>query len=127
MSHCAICNTNTNTNNREPTTVTPIVSKRCLDRVYIDLIDFTSQPEDGYEYILQVKDYFSRMVWLYALREKSSGEVARCMYIWFSLNSSLYTIYYNNRTEFQGDFDDLVKNCNPLIPVIRGRAYYLQS
>ena len=67
------------------------------------------------------------MVWLYALREKSSGEVARCMYIWFSLNSSLCTIYYDNRTKFQGDFDDLVKNRNPFIPVIRGRAYYPQS
>jgi hypothetical protein len=60
VSRCAICNANTN--NREPSIVTLIVSKRCLDRVYIDLIDFTSQPKDGYKYILQVKDHFSRMV-----------------------------------------------------------------
>jgi len=125
VSRCAICNANAN--NREPSTVTLIVSKRCLDRVYIDLMDFTSQPKDGYKYILQVKDHFSRMVWLYALHEKSSGEVARCICIWFSLNGSLSAIYCDNRTEFQGDFNDLVETRNPPIPVIRGRAYHPQS
>jgi hypothetical protein len=67
------------------------------------------------------------MVWLYALQEKSSGEVAYYIRIWFSLNSSSSAVYYNNKTEFQRDFNDLVKNCNPLILVIKGRAYYPQS
>jgi hypothetical protein len=90
-------------------------------------MDFTSQPENSYKYILQVKDHFSRMVWLYALREKSSGEVAYCIRIWFSLNGSPSAVYCDNGTEFQGDFDDLVENRNPPIPVISGRAYHPQS
>ena len=122
MSRCEICNSQAN--NREPETITPIISKRCLDRIYIDLIDFTTQPEEGHEYILQVKDYFSRMIWLYTIQEKSSTEVTRCIATWFSLNSSLSAIYYNNRTEFQGDLNDLIENRLPPVPIIRGRAYH---
>jgi endogenous inhibitor of DNA gyrase (YacG/DUF329 family) len=46
LKKCVICNQNTA--NKEPPTITPIVSRRCLDRVYIDLMDFTSQPDNGY-------------------------------------------------------------------------------
>ena len=98
MSCCKICNSQAN--NREPETITPIISKPCLDRIYIDLMDFTTQPEEGNEYILQVKDHFSRMIWLYTIQEKSSTEVTRYIVTWFSLNSSLSAIYYDNRIEF---------------------------
>jgi transposase InsO family protein len=125
VSRCEICNSQAN--NREPETVTPIISKRCLDRIYIDLMDFTTQPEEGHEYILQIKDHFSRMIWLYAIQEKSSTAVARCMATWFSLNGSPSAIYCDNGTEFQGDLDDLVENRLPPIPIIRGRAYHPQT
>jgi IS30 family transposase len=90
-------------------------------------MDFITQPEEGHEYILQVKDHFSRMIWLYAIQEKSSTEVARCMTTWFSLNGSPSAIYCDNGTEFQGDLDDLVENRLPPIPIIRGRAYHPQT
>jgi hypothetical protein len=32
-------------------TVTPIISRRVLDRVYLDLMDFTSQPDGEYNYV----------------------------------------------------------------------------
>lgn len=54
VSRCALCNANSN--NREPPTLSPIISRRCLDRVYIDLMDFTFQPDEWYYYVLQVKE-----------------------------------------------------------------------
>ena len=48
--------------NREPQTVAPIVSRRVLDRVYLDLMDFTPQPDGKYNWVLQIKDHFSQMI-----------------------------------------------------------------
>ncbi|KAH6665599.1 hypothetical protein B0J14DRAFT_568748 [Halenospora varia] len=48
--------------NQEPATITPIISRRCLDRIYLDCLDFTSQPNGEYKWVLQVKDHFSRSV-----------------------------------------------------------------
>jgi transposase InsO family protein len=90
-------------------------------------MDFTSQPDEVYQYVLQVKDHFSRMIWLYALADRTSDEVARCMREWFADNGSPGAVYCDNGTEFQGDFDDLVKNRSPPIRVIRGRAYHPES
>lgn len=42
--------------------VNPIASRYCLNRIYIDLTGFTSQPDKGvYQYVSQVKDHFYRM------------------------------------------------------------------
>jgi hypothetical protein len=67
------------------------------------------------------------MIWLYTLVDRTSDEVARCIREWFADNSSSGAVYCDNSTEFQGDFDNLVKNRSPLIRVIRGRAYYPES
>jgi hypothetical protein len=66
-----ICNANAN--NREPLTVTPIVSKRCLDRIYIDLMEFTSQLEKWLEIHLTSQ----RLLLLYGLALCSLREELR--------------------------------------------------
>jgi hypothetical protein len=38
-----------------------------MDTVYMYLMDFTSQPDGAYHWILQLKDCFSRMMWLFLL------------------------------------------------------------
>ena len=67
------------------------------------------------------------MIWLYTLTDKTSTEVACYMASWFANNGSPSSIYCDNGGEFKGDFDDLVKNRHPPIPVIRGRAYHPES
>ena len=56
LSKCQVCAANQA--NREPPSITPIISQRCLDRVYMDLMDFTSQPDGVYHWVLQLKDTF---------------------------------------------------------------------
>ena len=117
----------TNSANREPLTVTPIISRRCLDRVYIDLMDFTSQPDKGYKWVLQIKDHFSRIIQLFPLKDKSSTKVAAALRTFITQYGRPRRFYSNNGGEFKGDVNDFVKTLTPTIPVVRGRLYYPQS
>jgi hypothetical protein len=74
--------------------------------------------------LVQVKDHFLCIVWLYPLKVKKSKYVVECFYLWLALNGSPRAIYCDNGTEFQGGFDDLYNNRYPVIPCIRGHAYY---
>jgi len=57
----------------------PLLVDAAIDRVYMDLMDFTSQPDGEYHWVLQLKDHFSRMIWLFPLEDKSSQEVANSL------------------------------------------------
>jgi hypothetical protein len=48
----------------------------------MDLMDFTSQPDGEYHWVLQLKDHFSRMIWLFPLKDKSNNEVANALRTW---------------------------------------------
>jgi hypothetical protein len=53
-----------------------IVSSRYLNRVQIDLIDYSTTPDSNYNWVAQVKDYFSYFIWLEALEDKTVLSVA---------------------------------------------------
>jgi len=59
--------------------VKPIKTRCCMDRIEIDLIDFQTLSDGEYTWILQIKDTFSRFVWFYALKDKSSKEVRNAL------------------------------------------------
>jgi hypothetical protein len=46
-------------------------------------MDMRSTADGDYSWILQVKDPFSRYICLYALKNKSSTEVAAALKLWF--------------------------------------------
>ena len=71
----------------------PIVSNRCLDRVQIDLMDFHTKPDGEYKWILQIKDHFSRYIWLHALKDKTATSVAEKMAEWFGQNGNPQHLY----------------------------------
>jgi hypothetical protein len=125
LERCVICNQNTA--NKEPPTITPIASRRCLDRVYIDLMDFTSQPDNGYTWVLQIKDHFSRMIWLFPLQNKSSIKVAPCLETFISWCGCPRRVYCDNGTEFDRDVRDYMGRRTPKIPVVNRRPYYPQT
>jgi hypothetical protein len=67
---------------------TPVPSKRAMERVQIDLICLASalpDSNDGFKYILTVKDHFSAFVWLAALKTKQRTEVMHHLTLFFSL------------------------------------------
>ena len=91
----------------------------------MDLMDFTSQPDGEYHWVLQLKDHFSRMIWLFPLKDKSSEEVANALRTWISWCGQPNSFYSDNGKEFAGEVSDLLANQVPgKIPNIHGRPYH---
>ena len=84
VARCNICTTTAAAKTK--VLVRPILSGRCLDRVQFDLMDFTSIPDHEYNWILQIKDTFSKYVWLVPLPDKGSETVAEALEIWIGQN-----------------------------------------
>jgi transposase InsO family protein len=103
------------------------VSRRVLDRVYMDLMDFTSQPDGEYKWVLQLKDHFSRMIWLFPLKNKGSAEVAIALRSFFAWCGQPRRFYSDNGTEFAGEVEDAVRYRTPAIQIIHGRPYHPQT
>jgi hypothetical protein len=56
--------------------IKPIISHGPLDRLVIDLMDFSTIADREYKWILQMKDHFTKMVWLRPLRDKTALSVS---------------------------------------------------
>ena len=93
----------------------------------MDLMDFTSQPDGDFNWILQLKDHFSRMIWLFALPNKESSEVAKALKIFIAWCGQPLRFYSDNGTEFKGDVDVFLQSRNPPINNIHGRPYHPQT
>jgi hypothetical protein len=57
LDKCALCKLSSRNEGRA--TIKPIVAKHCMNWLVIDLMDFRSQADDGFKWILQIKDHFS--------------------------------------------------------------------
>ena len=90
-------------------------------------MDFTSQPDGDYNWVLQLKDHFSRMVWLFPSHNKESSEVANALKIFLSICGQPLRFYSDNGTEFKGEVDDLLQSRIPPIQNIHGRPYHPQT
>jgi transposase InsO family protein len=84
LDKCALCKLSSRNEGRA--TIKPIVAKHCMDRLVIDLMDFRSQADDGFKWILQIKDHFSRYVWAFAMKDKESATVGALLLDWFHQN-----------------------------------------
>jgi IS30 family transposase len=61
--------------------------------------------KDGeWEWILQVKDHFSRFIWLFALKDKSSAGVAAALDVFISFCGEMHICQMDNGTEFKRKF-----------------------
>lgn len=49
-------------------------------------MDLRGTPDGEYKWILQMKDHFSRFIWVYALKDKSSASVGKILKEWFCQN-----------------------------------------
>jgi hypothetical protein len=81
---CMICNLKGSAKSKVPPI--PIVSTRCLNRVYIDLMDFRTTPDKGYCWVLQIKDHFLCYIWLFPLEDKTAKSVVQELDPWIGQN-----------------------------------------
>jgi hypothetical protein len=77
-------------------------SARRLNRVQIDLMDFKVLADGEYKYILQIKDTFSRHIWLYPLKNRFAEDVYEVLIIWLGQNGYPSKFGADNGGEFKG-------------------------
>ena len=53
------------------------MSYRFLQRLQMDMIDFSSNPDRGMKWILHIRDHFSKFSWAYSLPTKQAAGVAQ--------------------------------------------------
>jgi hypothetical protein len=56
----------------------------------INLIDFKSNIDGPYYWIIQIKDYFSRYIWLEEIINKEATTIADVMKHWVGVNGRPY-------------------------------------
>ena len=82
--------------------VRPILTRRIGDRVQLDLMDFRSLADGRFKWILQIKDTFSRYIWLYALEDKGAEAVFAIVVVWLGQNGYPWAFACDNGGEFKG-------------------------
>jgi hypothetical protein len=84
VNRCLICNL---TGTAKSTAIPiPIISSRCLNRLYIDLMDFRTTPDRIYCWLAQLKDYFSQYIWLVLLPDKAVLTLVYIISSWIGQN-----------------------------------------
>jgi hypothetical protein len=73
-----------------------------MDRIEFDLMDFRALSDGEFSWILQIKDTFSRHIWLYTLKDKSSKEVGNTLAHWIGENGHPWAFCCDNGREFKG-------------------------
>lgn len=80
-----------------------IKSEYTLQRVQIDLIDLRGTPDGDYNWILHIRDHYSKYSWLYPLKSKEASEVADRIVDWVaSCGEPPHILQCDNGKEFKG-------------------------
>ena len=128
---CPICSLQKGKKKKFQGAVKPILSHKFRDRFQADLIDYRSDaapmdPDDPfnpvkYRWLLVVKDHFTRLIHLTALRKKQAKEVASALDHYFSFIGYPLIFQTDNGTEFQAEVLQILKEHNPRCTLITGR------
>ena len=99
--------------------VKPIVSEYFNSRCQIDLVDYSSLPDNSnqppYRYVLNVQDHLTKFCHLRPCRTKSGQEVARHLYDIFSEFGAPIIFQSDNGLEFR---NQIVSGCALIKPAI---------
>lgn len=80
--------------------VKPIISNSFNSRGQVDLIDFQSQPDSDYKFILNYQDHLTKFIQLRALKTKSAAEVASALVEIFCIFGAPHILQSDNGREF---------------------------
>ena len=106
----------------------PILSNHFCDRIQVDLIDYSSDPQKNeydveMRWLMVVKDHFTKLVYLRALPSKHAVNVSRELEHLFGFIGYPLTFHTDNGNEFTpaSEVMDMIRNLNPSCKTITGR------
>jgi transposase InsO family protein len=114
-----------NEQNHDKPAVQKIISHGCLHRLQIDLMDYTLRPDGKWTWILQIKDHFSRMVWLFPLLAKDADPITDIMEVFYDDNGYPVIQQMDHGTEFKKRLNDVLAERGTI--VIHGAPRHPQA
>ena len=117
LKSCAICSRARPSKAKGP--LKPIQSKRVFERVQIDLIDMSGDPDGSMKWICHMEDHFSKFHMMFPMPDKESATVAQMMHQWVCWLGVMEILQSDNGSEFKGVCEELLFRYG--IKVINGR------
>ncbi|GFU55536.1 KRAB-A domain-containing protein 2 [Trichonephila clavipes] len=93
----------------------------------VDLIDFQSQPDREYKFIMVYQDHLTKFVIFKSLTSKRAEEVAYNLVDIFSLLGAPSILQYDNGREFANNGVTNLKKFGPALKIVHGKPRHSQS
>lgn len=126
LNNCEVC-LKKRANEKKGLVVKPMVFSHFNSRCQVDLIDFQSQPDDNYKFILVYQDHLTKFIILRALKNKTAYEVADQLLQIFLLFGAPSILQSDNGREFVNHVIDDFKGLWPELKIVHGKPRHSQS
>jgi len=107
--------------------VKPIISSHFNSRCQVDLIDYQSQPDRKFKFLLVYQDHLTKFVVLKPLTSKRADEVAYNLLDIFLLFGAPSILHSDNGREFSNKILECVSQLWPEIKMVNGKPRHSQS
>ena len=107
--------------------VKPIICTEFNSRCQVDLIDFQSQSDKDFEFIMVYQDHLTKFVILRALKTKTAAEVAYNLIDIFTLFGAPSILQSDNGREFANKIVEDLKLLWPELKIVHGKPRHSQS
>lgn len=112
---------------RKGVVVKPMIFSHMNSRCQVDLIDFQSQPDGNYKFILVYQDHLTKFLVLRPLQTKRAEEVAGQLLDIFLLFGAPCILQSDNGREFCNKLIDDLKVTWPELKIVHGKPRHSQS
>lgn len=107
--------------------VKPLLFKEMNSRCQVDLIDFQSQPDEDFKFIMVYQDHLTKFVVLRPLKSKTADEVCDNIIDIFTLLGAPCILQSDNGREFVNKIIDSLVNTWPNLKMVHGKPRHSQS
>lgn len=112
---------------RKGLVVKPIISSEFNSRCQVDLIDFQSNADQLFKFIMVYQDHLTKFVVIKPLKTKTAEEVAYNLIDIFTLLGAPSILQSDNGREFSNQIVSNLKNYWPNLKIVHGKPRHSQS
>ena len=107
--------------------VKPMISSYFNSRCQVDLIDYQSQADEDYKFVMVYQDHLTKFVVLRPLKSKKADEVANQLLDIFLLFGASTILQSDNGSEFCNNIIESLKITWPELKIIHGKPTHSQG
>ncbi|XP_060873867.1 KRAB-A domain-containing protein 2-like [Metopolophium dirhodum] len=105
----------------------PMIFSELNSRCQLDLIDYQSQADGEYKFVLVYQDHLTKFCILKPLKSERAEEVAYCLIDIFTVFGAPSVLQSDNGREFRNQTIDSLKEMWPELSIIHGKPRHSQS